>query len=407
MIKRILTVIAISLVCTSADAQQKRDSMVLRRDPVGDINAEQVSNAEIPGSVVIGRTNYGVIGIGGFFKTMAIFDSHSELRVDAFLPGYLGIPGVDPAVEGQFFLDARATRLNFSALADIDGMRFKGYVEWNFRGEPTNFSFRLAYLSMSSKSGNGELLAGKYFSQIGDLYAVPDAVSEPTVSGLLVNVREEQIRWTQKISQNWKLGFSLENTPTNDLFGLQFKQRSSPALATSLLWLHPKMKTHFFIGGLLRTFFVTDSTAKNYHNKGWILSGGTHVNLSSKTRLQYAVGIGDAIGSYMVGTDPLSAGILLPGKGLELRRGLGHYLALQYKWNNVVRSNLMSGITVLEENAEIPSLLTRNSTQFGLNTFVRIKRFLTIGGEYWFGTRKTLAETKWSNNRFSIGMQLF
>lgn len=390
------------------ELRSKVDSIAdqLTRDPVGDINAEQVSKAEIPGATVVARNKIGVLAIGGFFKTLAIADTKSELRSDAFVPGFLGLPGVDPAEKGQFYMDARATRLSFSALADVDGVRLKGYLEWNFRGEPTNFSFRLAYLTLTTKSGQGELLAGKYFSNIGDGLTVPDALSEPTVSGLMVNVREEQVKWTQRFASCWKWSVSVENAPTNDLFGLKFKQRAAPAFTGNVSWTQPAMRTHVFVGGMVRKIWVTDS-AGDHHSTGWILDAGTHYQFTSKLRAQYSAAIGDALGNYMVGTDPLSAGVVLPGSGLDLRRGMGHYLAFQYKWTDKVRSNIMSGITVLERVDGVPSFLTRSTTQLGLNTMWRVKRFLTVGIEYWHGTRKQLDDLKYANDRFVVGVQLF
>ncbi len=378
----------------------------LPRDPVGDINSEQVSNAQIPGTVVIARTKFGVLAMGGFFKTLAIADTRSELKIDACLPGFLGIPGVDNAENGQIFMDARATRMTFTALTIIDSIKFKGYIEWNFRGEPTNFSFRLAYLQMVTKSGKGELLFGKYFSNIGDGLSVPDAVSDPTVSGLMVNERQEQIKWTQNFTPGLKWAASIENTPTSDLFGINFEQRNAPALTTNIMWIHPAFKTHFTLAAMLRGFWVSDSV-NNYTKAGWIISAGTHFNFSPKTRVQYSITVGEGIGNYMVGTDPLSAGLFIPGTGLELRKTMGHYLSLQHKWNDDVRTNIMSGLTTMEKNNKLPLFLTLYTTQLGINTMWRVKKFLTIGLEYWHDTRRNMNNTTFINNRFVFGMQLF
>lgn len=384
-----------------------KDSIVVGRNPIGDINAEQVSKAEIPGAAVVSRSKYGVLAIGGFFKTLGIVDTKSEMKLDASMPGYLGIPGVDAAQQGQSYIDARATRITLTALTDVEGLKLKGYVEWNFRGEPTNFSFRLAYLTVTTKSGKTEFLAGKYFSNIGDVYSVPDALSEPTVSGLMVNERQEQFKWTQVLSPSFKFSTSVENAPNADVLGSEIKNRIAPTITTNLSWVHPQFKTHFFIGGLLRNFWLTDKNDVEYKKSGWALSAGTHYSFSPKTKLQYVFSTGEGIGNYMVGADPLAAGIIIPNDKLSLRKSMGHYLALQHKWNDVLRSNVMSGMVILDNRTDYPSIFTYKSTQLGINTMWKIKKFLTVGVEYWYGTREDLSGKKWDNQRFVFGVQLF
>jgi len=109
-----------------------------------------------------------------------------------------------PDKTGGFGLSGGLTRLNMDARAPTLGGQARGYVEVDFKGS-SDFQMRHAYFSLTT--AKGKLLTGQYWSSAMVLWALPESVVEPIVSGAMF-ARQAQISWEQPFAQN--LVYSVE-----------------------------------------------------------------------------------------------------------------------------------------------------------------------------------------------------
>jgi len=139
----------------------------IERDGVGDLNREAVTAGDFPGSFTIPGTGNISLAIGGFIKTVAIYDSNAERMGASFLPALLGTQRPDES--GSFALDATLTRMYFDARAPARSGQLRGRVEYDFNNKndgTLDVNMRLAYGTWDNDYGT--LTAGHTWSTMMD-----------------------------------------------------------------------------------------------------------------------------------------------------------------------------------------------------------------------------------------------
>ncbi|MDH4242005.1 MAG: hypothetical protein OEW48_20790, partial [Phycisphaerae bacterium] len=130
-------------IVASSKGPAVRDNI---RDNIGDLNERAVKAGDFPGSFKIPGTKNVSLAIGGFIKTVGIYDSKAEAMGANVLPATLGTKRSDE--KGATSLDATLTRLFLDARAPAGSGQLRGYVEYDMNntndGSP-GFKLRHAY----------------------------------------------------------------------------------------------------------------------------------------------------------------------------------------------------------------------------------------------------------------------
>ena len=225
-----------------------------------------------------------------------------------YLPGSIPVGAADEGTD----LDAgvQFSRFWFSTDNEIDGKKFKGYLEMDLFGgalgneAATNtygVTIRHAFVSY------GNWLAGQTWSNFQDLAALPDAVDFVGPTEGTVFVRQTQVRYT-----NGPWSVSLENpetllTPYRGGAGrISSDDNYVPDLTARYLtkgdW------GHFTVAGLARQLRYETTTGIDADGSGYGLSVSGKYNLGKSDDLRYMATVRQRHRP-------------LPGPGREQRRG--------------------------------------------------------------------------------------
>src|SRR5215475_3747435 len=147
-----MLVATLALVASVGFAQQRRDTLPARdttdtRDRVGDLNADAVHGGVFPGSFRIPGTEVS-LGIGGFIKAVAFYDSDANDRSSDFLPGEDLPPNEKGG--GMYSMTAGLSRLFLDSRATTQRGDVRGYIELDFNGSAV-LKLRHAYLRLRNE----------------------------------------------------------------------------------------------------------------------------------------------------------------------------------------------------------------------------------------------------------------
>ncbi|HKE57108.1 MAG TPA: hypothetical protein VKB46_10410 [Pyrinomonadaceae bacterium] len=383
-----------------ADPMNNPQAPLLVRDPIGDLNADEVSAGEIPGSIQLPTTKGVSLAIGGFIKSVAYYDTRAENRGPVFFPASLG--AVRDDLNGDFALSAALTRLNFDARTKVGNARFRGHVEFDFNAA-SNFNLRLGYLTWDDRWG--QVLAGKFWSNFMDLRAGGEALSEATVSGA-VFARQAQIRYTRQLRRGVRWTVSVEDPQSNDVVAAEpILTRTAWPDFISTISVN-RERSHIQLGGLVRRLTVDPNGEKNFGTTGWAAHLSSHLDLGSN-RLAGTFVYGRGLGRYMLGLLSTSGGFVdLDQRSISTRNALGGTGVVRHRWNSPCRTTTGVGYATVENDPRQPDAALR-ATVYGFgNLLCTVRPYLTIGGEYTYGRRWNKVGAL-DNNRFMIGFQLF
>lgn len=369
------------------------------RDPVGDLNADRVRAGETPGSILLPGKGIS-LAIGGFVKTLAFYDTNAEGRGGVFFPATLGAGRDDR--NGGAALSSELSRLTFDARSRVGDNRFRGYIEFDFNSG--NFKLRHSYLSLD---GNwGQILAGQYWSAFMDTQNLPDALSEPVLSGAPF-ARQAQIRYTWQFSGGRKWFVSIEDPESNDILAKE-------PLITRTAW--PDIisafsvageRSHFQVAGLVRRLTIDENNQKDFGLTGWGIHASGHVKLGEKSKLTGDFTFGRAIGRYLLGLTPGGSAFVIPqNREIIPRDSYGAFSALRHQWNKPCRSTVGVGYASVETDSRQPDNALRSSLYGLSNLMCSVNRYVTIGGEYVYGRRWNRVGSL-DNNRLMFGLQVF
>ena len=371
-----------------------------QRDAIGDMNARAISEGRFPGSVLLtGRRLPVSLGIGGYIKSVAYEDSDYENDDPLFFPALLGFGRKDR--NGNFGHSAELSRIYLDARADSGKGDIRGYVEWDFRDD---FNLRHAYMDWSGR--HGALRAGRYWSALMDVSAVPKGVTEASVSGI-VFARQEQIRFTKPVGERWAFVVSAEDPASNDVqIDDDFTpQTNSPDMVATVRW-DTLPGLHFQLGGVYRHIEVDSALLQDDSTTGWGAQLTSSWQITEADRLMGGVLFGDGLGRYMLGLGPFAGGYVDDGK-LKSRKSRGFYGSYARRWSEKWSSNLSYGYARSETEDPIPNDSFKNSQYFGVNLFYEIVPYLSIGLEYNWGERENVGGSSLDNHRVMLGFQLF
>jgi len=365
-----------------------------------DLGSAFVEEGEFPNSIKLRGPGRVSFAIGGYIKTLAIYDSDYEFSGNpAFAPAVLGLTGND--TEGQVQVDARLSQLNFRTQASYGDSMIGSWLEFDFVDD-----FRLLQAFMFWAGPWGEITAGKNNTALGDKDAAILALTDPNVHGAGYK-RKEVIRYARPVNENWRWSLSLENPDSDDVFPLiaATPHTELPDVGVRLRW-EEKDIGHVQLAGLYRRLKVKTEfgTARA---DGWGFHLSSTIFLFGKDWLIPGISYGEGLGNNILGLPTLTAGVVMPDGSLDARRNFGYYVGYRRYWTTAIVTNFAYGYAEAEDIRGLPGDAFLNSDIVILNTLFHLNKWVTVGVEYNYGRRENVDHSDLDNHRVMLGMQLF
>ena len=398
ILKYVLLFMLSGLTVLVGNAQQK-DTIIIQRDNIGDMNAPFVKAGEIPGALLLPGTNIS-LAIGGFVKATAIYDTHYTVKNEIILPGMFSEAQMG---EGQTYIGARSSRLFFRGVSTVKQMRIDGYFEMDYRGA-SGFTLRHAYLQLQNQKGS-KFLMGQYWSLAMDLLTIPEGLVEPTISGGPF-ARHGQMRYSGKLSKALTLSVSLEEPSTSDFTGVNVTPVNKAPDGIATLAIDPSPALHFSLMGLYRPVVLSLNPGESKEYESGFLTGASVVlRPNDKTKFTLNGMYGQGASSYIMGADAI-AGYYINGV-LEKQKQSGGFTAFRHVWNEKFRSNVAFGKFFGSELESMPDPNIKSSTFVFINTFYHVNKYVNIGVEWIFTSKEFHGADRLKNNRIQFGIQVF
>jgi len=396
--KLILIFTILAIVSLKSQAQNK-DSLIIDRDKIGDINAPYVKAGEGTGAILLPGTDIS-IAIGGFIKATALYDTYYNVKNEIILPGTFTDEQIG---DGQTYSGARSSRLFLRGFSSVDNLKIDGYFEVDFRGS-SEITLRHAYLELQNNKGT-KLLMGQYWSLAMDLQTIPEGLVEPTVSGGIF-ARKGQIRYTRKLNKKLTIAVSLEDPTSSDIKGENITPINKLPDGITSLSIDPSPKWHFSFTGLYRPLLLSNNlNNQKEYDFGFLGSSGVIFKPSDINKFTLVALYGEGISAYVLGADGTAA--YFSQEKLKKQEQFGGYVAYGHVWNKKFRSNIAYGKFNGSELRAMPQSNIKSSTYAFVNTFYHLNKYVNIGIEWIYTSKELHSGSTLNNNRFQFGIQIF
>ncbi len=382
---------------------------MLERDSEGDLNRRSaaVQAGDLEGTFKIpGRDNIS-LSIGGFAKTVVYANSDAENQGAIFLPGLLGFERDDP--KGDFSVNANLSRTYLSAAAPVETGWVRAYLEYDFNKgnrDSADFNLRHAY---ASYSGNyGEFLAGQFWSTVMDLKVLPEALTDPTMSGAMF-ARQAQVRYSLPFRSQYTLYVAIEDPDSNDVFSDEPTNNltSKPDYVLGLEYDDPG-RWHVRLNGILREIEVELPSGARDNDDGWGAALTGAVQITEGDKLAVGGVYGEGLGRYLLGLQPGAGGVVdIDESKLTARENWGGFAVYSHRWQPGLRSAVIGGYAEAEAESFQPETTFNNTVYAGANLLWSPLSYLTLGVEYVYGKSENEDGVSQDDHRLLFGAQIF
>ena len=382
---------------------------LLERDSEGDLNRRSagVQAGDLEGTFKIpGRDNIS-LSIGGFAKTVTYANSNAENQGGIFLPGLLGLERNNP--KGNFSVNANLSRTYLSAAAPVETGWVRAYLEYDFNKgnrDSADFNLRHAYASYSGKYG--EFLAGQFWSTVMDLKVLPEALTEPTMSGAMF-ARQAQVRYSLPFGSKYTLHMAIEDPDSNDVFSEEPTNNltSQPDYILGLEYDEPG-NWHVRLNGILRELEVELPSGQRVNDEGWGLALTGSLRVLEHDKLAVGATYGEGLGRYLLGLAPGAAAVIDPStRSLKVRDNWGGFTVYSHQWQPGLRSAAILGYAEAGAEDFQPGSTFNNTTYAGANLLWSPLPYLTLGIEYVYGDLEREDGSGQDDHRLLFGAQIF
>jgi hypothetical protein len=389
---------------------ERHPALEVERDKVGDLNPSVLKTGSFPGSIFIsGSKGDSSLAIGGFIKSVVLYDTKEEQQGADMLPSSFGARSLSD--EGGIAVDSTISRFYLDGRSESDKGNVRGYFEWDLnKANNGQNELKVRHAFGSWAIDTGTLTAGQTWSTFMDLKVIPEGLTEPTVSGPIF-VRQGQIRWSQSLTDNLSYDVALEDPNSNDVF----TDAPSPNNATmpdriAALELAEPGVGHLRLGLLARQLEVAPDAVNAEYEKanGWGAALSGHLDVLGTDKLMLSAAYGKGIGRYLLGIDPQAAGSFSPDSNqIELQDSWGLMSAYSHAWNDTWRSNVMFGHAETDAPEWALGSSFKATDYAAVNLMWQALPYLTIGAEYGYGVREDVSGQQRNNQRIGLGFQFF
>ena len=286
--------------------------------------------------------------------------------------------------------------------------KVKGYLEFDFLGNPDRNSFRMRHYYAQYKN----VLVGQTWSSFGDPDVWPDTLEfegPPAILGL----RNPMIRYTQPLNKSNSIGVSVEKTGTDTPGGTPYGTPIGSSLWPDLVgfYRYENERGHLYfaflnrsIGGVIPNTNLPD--LKN-HVQGY---GGTFSGAwgSSRDNVVFQATIGKGISNYYNDNFGLGSDVGFGANGHLVATPSGSGLiGYQHHWSKVVRSTFSYSYVQINNTAADPTTNYHISHYATGNIIVQPWTSCLFGAEYIYGSLERKDGFKWVAPRIQASVTYY
>jgi hypothetical protein len=328
---------------------------------------------------------------GGYIKLDIIHDFDGTGDEFQFVTPTIPVKGAPGPQPGSYTnIHARESRFSFEVRNARDGLPFnKGFLEMDFFDlKNTAPRLRHAYVQW------GNLLAGQTWSTNTVLAQLPFLL-DFAYGDALFGGRYAQIRWDQKIDDNWSWATAIEDWPDNavanpyDLPGTARAEWPLFALRGNYTWSHGTVSLGT---NLAQVRWDGTNGISNDAELSWAFIGGGRLYLDAANHHYFALGGSYGYGQSANQINLIEAGaanaVIKPDGGLDLQKNWNAHLALHYEFSHQWKTNwsVAYGGTNPDE-ALFPNALKASGSAHA-NLIWHIAPEFLVGIEYMIGQRE-------------------
>jgi len=335
---------------------------------------------------------------GGYIKANGIFtDTSDGLTVEnnvtnsILVPGAIGTGDGDNDQSIQFDADVFTSRFNFGTETQTNYGKVKTFIELDFLSgggneavsNSTNPRIRHAFINWDYAE-DASLLVGQAWSTFFNVGALPDAVDfiGPT-SGTLFN-RQQQIRWTKKLSGGDSFQLALENPSTSisEIGG----DIDDGSFADIVARYNGGSGKHSYSAAIVGRDIAIDNDTIDESAYGIAANVAGKYAIGKSNALKYSLSYGN-LGRYIALSAFGDGGIDASGD-VDLTTVFGAYLAYEHKWNKKLRSTIQYAYSTADLGDGVADTNTETLQNFNISLVYNPLPKLDFGAALIFAERE-------------------
>lgn len=328
---------------------------------------------------IVIESNDVAMKIGGYVKVDVIHDFQpvgNEYKFDTTSILVNSVPRENSRIH------ARQSRLSFDTRWNTDHGTIRAYIEGDFFGADNAFQLRHAYGEYEN------FIVGQTWSTFANTRALPPTLDNEG-SASVINRRQGQVRWTQKILMeglSYSLALEDPRVLITETISMQDVETftESPDLVMRLRYHTPASSLQ--VSSVFRELGLLKDQGARIEDTAWgfNLSGSHHFTERDEGYAQ--ITFGEGIGSYNnipdVVSDGVSQGDLLPV--------FGWMAGLSHRWTERLQSNVVYSVNKLNSPSYQPGEELHMNSYFATNLIWSPATNYFMGMEYLYGTRENV-----------------
>ena len=359
------------------------------RQPLGRFPDDAIVTAgEFAGSIRIPGSDASV-RLGGFVRAESSYDFDSLGFQDTVSVRRIPLDGSadDNATQTRFHV--RNSRMNLDYRRNTDLGEIRTFVEWDLFGVNgaeliSNYELRLRHAA----AGIGNFYFGQWWSQFDDVTTTPEGADYGGPLGAPV-LRNPGVRWSGSLTDNWRIGFGVEN-PGGDLAGPdEFLASDSVPDITSYI-RYGQSWGHLRLAGLVRRL---ESDVDEEFVSALNLSGRVTLPYGERRdNVSFAVQAGEGFTHYYSTFAGVGLNGVVDSDGQVEATGVAAgFFAFQHWWNARWRSTVQASFMELDSPAASAASAFDNGRYYSGNVFWTPLDGVTLGLDLIYAERETVA----------------
>lgn len=368
-------------------------------DSVYHKDAQQASfqDPEAPNFKFVSNDTNFIMGIGGFFRFVGVFDFDGLINDIDFLTYDIPVYQRD-MVHKRFGFGAASSRLFTKLMKRTKKGNIITYIEGDFRGSENHFRLRQAYLSYLG------FTIGQTWSTFMDLAAGPPTVDFEGPNSM-ISLRQPQIRYERQFGAHWEMAVSLEYSSVSGAYDsviYEIPQRS-PDIPVRIKYYGKG--GHIQIAGIFRDLiYGSNMISSTEESIGWGWSLTSKIHFGKQTNFFFQSAYGEGIAAYI--QDLSGAGLDFIVSDANLGKAFsvpvyGGYVSIQQYLNRKqsLFSTVVLGYTETGDMNTLALSQYKTGYYFAANVFWNIMNDMLFGFEYNWGKRINIDGVSGDANR--------
>ncbi len=425
--KKILTIVTLSLLASFMSVQQSHAQGLWLIDGTdlivpgggGELDSEEVitfflqnrhddyMQTSDPKFVITDRKARAMFSIGGFVNFRTAYDFSDVMPSLDFITAVTPMTSTLGNAQ-RALMDASTSRLYFESIFRTNsGLPLTTYIETDFRGPGNSFRLRHAYISY----------AGFTFGQTASAFSDVNA-SFRTIDFEGPNAYAYKRNLVAQFATEWESGLGMGVGLEYPEVYAEYDSNSSPIyqrvpdipIYLQYKWGNPEDQSHIRLSAIMRNMFYTDNHANvNIDKIGWGAQLSTQMVFGDWGRFYGQFLYGDGISQYVQDLAGLPYDMVAsqtnPGGMLALPT-MAWFAGMEFDLCERMPMTIgYSQVRMYNRNGYMQADDYKLGQYLVANLFYDINHFWSVGVEYLYGTKHTVADDFGRANRIQAAIQ--